>query len=152
MAAGDVVFFDQWLVDAQKSLHDMDSDVLKLGIITTAATPAATSSDPRWGSDGTINYSTSEVTAGGNYPSGGPALSNNSVTLSGGAAVFDADDLSIDQNLSNPTNARWGIGYNDTDTGKRCCFYVDFGSDSDLRAKAFNLTWDAGGISSMNQS
>lgn len=152
MASGDITFTDQWLVDVQEKLHDMEADVIKLGLITSATTPAATTADPRWGAGGTTDWSTSEVTPGGNYSAGGPTIANNSVTLSGGAGVFDGDDISITQDASNPTNARWGIIYNDTDAGKRALGFLDLGSDRDLSAGNFTVTWNASGISSMNQA
>lgn len=152
MAAGDVFFFDQWLVDVQEKLHDLENDSVKVALITSAATPAVTDADPRWGAGGTTNFSSSQVTPGGNYTTGGIAASAPSVTLTGGAAVFDAGDISVAQHASNPTNARWGIIYNDTATGKNCIGYVDLGATIDLSAGAFSITWNASGISSMNQA
>ena len=152
MAAGDVIVFDQFLVDVQEKIHDLETDSIKVALITSAVTPAATDADPRWGAGGTTNFSTSQVTPGGNYTTGGSAAATPSVTLSGGAAVFDAGDISIAQHASNPTNARWGILYNDTAAGKQCIGYVDLGTTIDLSAGAFSITWNASGITSMNQA
>lgn len=152
MAAGDVVFTDQFMVDVQEGLHDLENDNIKVGLVTSSTTPTATTADPRWGAGGTTDWSTNEVSAGGNYASGGPSAANPAVTLSGGAGVFDADDISITQHASNPTNARWGIIYNDTDTGKRVLGYVDLGADIDLSAGDFSITWNASGIMSMDQA
>ena len=152
MAAGDIFFFDQFLVDVQEGLHDLENDSIKVGLITNAVTPAVTDTDPRWGAGGTTNFSTNQVTPGGNYATGGPAAANPSVTLSGGAGVFDADDISITQNASNPTNARWGIIYNDTATGKNAIGYLDLGAVVDLSAGDFSIAWNASGISSLNQA
>jgi hypothetical protein len=152
MAAGDIVFFDQFCVDVQEGLHDLENDTIRVGLITAVVTPSATTTDPRWGSGGSTNLSSNQVTPGGNYSSGGPTIGNNSVTLTGGAGVFDGDDISIAQNASNPTNARWGIIYNDTDTGKRAIGFVDLGAAIDLSAGAFAITWNASGISSLNQA
>lgn len=152
MAAGDIVFFDQWLVDVQEAIHNMETDTIKLGLITSAVTPAATTTDPRWGAGGTTNFSTNQVTPGGNYSTGGPTIANNSVTLSGGAGVFDGDDISVTQHASNPTNARWGIIYSDTAAGKNCIGYLDLGTTIDLSAGDFSVAWNASGISSMNQA
>lgn len=151
MAAGDIVYFDQWCADVQKALHDMETGTFKLGLITSAVTPSATTADPRWGAGGTTNFATNQVTPGGNYADGGPTIGNPTVSLSGGAGVFDADDVSITQHASNPTNARWGIIYN-TATGNRCVGYVDLGAAVDLSAGAFSVTWNASGISSLNQA
>jgi hypothetical protein len=152
MASGDVVFFDQWLVDVQEGVHNMETNTINLGLIDSTQTPAATATDPRWGAGGTVNYSTDEVTPGGNYSTGGAAIANPSVTLTAGAGVFDGDDISILQNASNPTNARWGIIYNDTAAGKNCIGYVDLGAVVDLSAGDFSVTWNASGISSMDQA
>lgn len=152
MAAGDVVFFDQFLVDVQEGIHNLETDVIKSGFTIGTTTPSATTADPRWGAGGTTNFSTEEVTAGGNYAAGGPTIANPTVTLTGGAAVFDGDDISITQHASNPTNARWEIIYNDTATGKNAIGYVDLGSSTDLSAGDFSTAWNASGISSMNQA
>ncbi len=152
MAAGDIVAFDQFLVDVQEKLHDLETDTFKVGLITSAVTPSATTADPRWGAGGTTNFSSNQVTPGGNYSTGGPTIANNAVSLSGGAAVFDGDDISITQNASNPTNARWGIIYNDTDAGKRATHYIDLGTTIDLSSGNFTITWNASGIHSLNQA
>lgn len=151
-AIGDVTWFDQACVDVLEKLHDLETDTIKLGLITNAVTPAATDADPRWGAGGTTNFASSQVTPGGNYASGGPAIANNSVTLTSGLAMFDGDDVTIAQNASNPTNARWAIGYNDTDAGKRALFFVDLGSVFDLTTGPLVFTWNANGIARLNQA
>jgi hypothetical protein len=152
MPAGDIIFFDQWLHDVQEEVHNMETDTFKLGLVTSGVTPAATTSNPCWGAGGSTNLSSSQVTPGGNYASGGPTMANPTMTLTGGAAVWDADDVSIAQHASNPTNARWGIIYNDTATNKNAVGYLDLGAAIDLTAGAFSAAWNASGISSMNQA
>lgn len=146
MAQGDVVFFDQALLDLGKKLHDLSADTIKLGLITSVVTPAATTADPRWGAGGSTNLSTNEVTAGGNYAAGGPSLATVTWTLTGGLAMLDAADLTVTQHASNPTNARWGILYNSTDVGKRAIGYVDLGSAFDMTTGDLVFTWNANGI------
>lgn len=152
MAAGDVVVFDQFLVDVQEGLHDLENDTIKLGLVTASVTPAANTPDPRWGSGGSTNLSTNQVTPGGNYASGGPTIANPTVTLSGGAGVFDGGDITINQNASNPTNARWAPIYNDTDAGKRAIGFLDLGAATDLSAGDFVVSWNVSGIHSFNQA
>jgi hypothetical protein len=149
MAAGDVVFFNQWKVDVQEAVHNQETDSIRVGLITGAVTPTAATSDPRWGPGGGTNFSSNEVTPGGNYSAGGPSAANPTVSLSGNSGNFDADDMSIAQDGANPTNGRWGIIYNDTDPGKRCIGFVDLGSDVDLSAGPFSITWNASGISNL---
>ena len=152
MAAGDFLVFDQFLVDVQEGLHDLENDTIKLGLVTASVTPAVTTSDGRWGAGGSTNFTTNQVTPGGNYSSGGPTVANPTVTLTGGAAVFDGGDITINQNGSNPTNARWGILYNDTDAGKRAIGYLDLGAATDLTSGDFVVSWSASGIHSFNQA
>lgn len=152
MAAGDVVWFDQALVDAWNKVHNLSSDTIKVGLITTSTTPSATTSNPCWGAGGSTNMSTNEVTAGGNYSAGGVTLTTVTSTLSSGKHKFDADDVAITQHASNPTNARWAIIYNDTATNKNCLGYVDLGSDINLSLGNFSITWNASGISTTDQA
>lgn len=149
MAQGDIIVFDQALVDLAEALHDCETGSFRLGLITGAVTPAATDSDPRFGSGGGTNYATNECAAGGNYSAGGPTLANPTVTLTGGLAMFDADDLTIAQSAGNPTNARWGICYN-TATGNRALFAVDLGSTFDMTTGPLQFIWNANGIFRIN--
>lgn len=130
MAAGDIhiqaKFVSNMTITGLASLWA--SDVIKFGIINSTTTPAITDSDPRWGAGGSQNYSTNEVTAGGNYSAGGITVSGCTSTLSGAVTSLNATSpISIAANASNPTNARWGIFYDSTDAGKRVFGYYDFG-------------------------
>lgn len=149
MARGDIVWFEQSYVDLLEGVHNLETDTFKLGLVDSTLTPVATTADPRWGAGGSTNLSTNEVTAGGNYSANGPTVANPTVTLSSNQGVFDADDVSIAQNGSNPTNARWGIFYNDTASGKQALFALDLGSDTDLSAGAFDVAWNASGIATL---
>jgi len=146
MAAGDIVIFNEFKEDVGQKIHNLSSDTFKLGLVTNAVTPAATTSDPRWGAGGSTNLSSSQVTPGGNYSSGGPTLASSTWSETSGTATFDAADVSIAQNASNPNNARWGIIYNDTSAGKEAVAFVDLGGVTDLTAGAFSITWNASGI------
>lgn len=149
MAAGDVTWFYQAKVDLGLKIHNLDTDTIKLGLITSAVTPTETDAAPHWGGTGTTNFATNQVTPGGNYASGGPDIS---ATYAGASpnAKFDATDVSIAQDASNPTNARWGIIYNDTDTNKRALAFVDLGSARDLTTGAFSIAWNASGIATLS--
>ncbi len=142
MATGDVTFFHQFKLDTGNKIHDLDGDTYKVGLITSAVTPAAGDAAPHWGGTGTTNYSTNQVTPGGNYATGGPALTTISWTNASGTVSFKADKVSIAQHASNPTNARWGIIYNSTDANKRAVAFVDLGSARDLTAGLFELKWN----------
>lgn len=151
MAQGDVVFFDQFLVDVLEKVHNLETDTFKLGLTTGATTPSATTTDPRWGAGGTTNFAAEEVTPGGNYAAGGPTIANPAVTLTGGLAMFDGDDVTIAQNAANPTNATQAIIYNDTAAGKNAVGFVDIGGAFDMTTGPLSFVWNANGIGRLNQ-
>lgn len=104
------------------------SDVIKMGMITTATTPGVSDSDPRWGAGGAQDYSLSEVTPGGGYAAGGLTLAGCTSTLSGTNVFLNATSpVLIAANAGNPNNAAWGILYDSTDAGKHVFGFVDFG-------------------------
>ena len=152
MAQGDVTFFDQFLADALEGEHNLETDTIQLALITSAVTPAATTADPRWGAGGSTNFSTNEVTPGGNYAARGAAVANPAVVLTGGLAEFDGDNVSWLQNASNPTNARWGILFNETNAGDRCIGFVDLGSAFDMTTGDLQVNWNANGIGRLDQA
>lgn len=148
MAAGDVVVFNQFLQDVGRAVHQLETDTIRFGLITSVTTPTAATADPRWGAGGGTNFDTNEVTAGGNYAAeGGDIAATYSQTA--GTATFDGTDISIAQHAANPTNARWGIIYNDTAVGNQCIAFLDLGSVIDLSTGSFTVTWNASGIFTM---
>lgn len=143
MAAGDIVFFHQFKVDLGNKLHDLDTDVWKVGLTTATVTPTAADAGPHWGGTGTTNYATNQVTPGGNYATGGPSLTSLAYTNSAGTVSWNAAKVAIAQNASNPTNARWGIIYNSTDANKRAAAYIDLGSARDLTTGLFEIRFNS---------
>ena len=130
-------------------VHDLSADTLKMGIVTNATVPASTTADPRWGAGGTTNFSTNEVTPGGNYITAGPTVGDGTPdawTRSTGTCTLDLEDVSITQNGSNPTGAYWGIIYNSTSTGKECIGFIELATAADLSAGDFTITWNASGL------
>ena len=109
------------------------SDTIKMAIVTNTSPPAITDSDPRWGSGGSQNYSTNEVTPGGNYSAGGVTLTSPTSTLSGAVTSLNATSpITIAANASNPTGAYWAVFYDSTDAGKHVFGYMDLGGPLSL--------------------
>lgn len=156
MAQGDYTLFQEWLVpmledDSNGQRIDLEGDVYKIGLIKSAANggddPAAADAAPAW-SGGTTNYGTSEVTAGGNYSAGGATISGPTGSEAAGTYTWDDDGSNVSwaQNASNPTNARWGIVYNDTLTIKHAIGFIDLGSDFDMTTGPLTINIAAGGL------
>lgn len=141
MAAGDITLFRQFLLDLGTKKHDLSADTIKLGLVTASTVPSATTADPRWGSGGTTNFATNAVATATAYT--GPltlssvtwTLVSNVPTLRGTAAQIAAD-------ASGFTNARYGIIYNDTDTGKRAIGFVDLGATVSIAAAAYTVDFN----------
>lgn len=143
--AGEVTVFNaakEWIGDGT---IDLDTHTFKFALITSSLTPDATTAAPCWGAGGSTNLSSYQVTPGGNYTTGGSALSTVTWAESGGTVTFDSDDVSIAQNASNPTNARWAVVYSDTATNKNALLFVDLGGTTDLSAGGFSYTVSASG-------
>ena len=143
MAAGGVTIFHQAKVDFGNKVFDFDSDTFKLGLVTSSVTPAATDAGPHFGGTGTTNYASNEVSAGGNYSAGGITLANLSFSNSGGTVSWKADKASLAYNASNPTNARWGIIYDNTDANKRAVGFIDLGEVLDLSKGPFEWRFNS---------
>lgn len=125
------------------------SDTIKMAIITNAQTPAITDSDPRWGAGGTQNYSTAEVTPGGNYSAGGITLAGTTSTLAGAIVSLNCTSpISLASNVANPTGAFWGIFYDSTDAGKHVFGFIDLGGSLSL---VNGLQINVNGVSSGTQ-
>jgi hypothetical protein len=54
--------------------------------------------------------------------------------------------VDIEQNGSNPTDARWAIVYNETASNNEAIAFLDLGTNIDLSAGDFSITWSANGI------
>ena len=152
MATGDVILFDQFLVDMGNGVHNLSSDTIKMAYVGNSVTPATTTSDPRWGAGGSTNLSSDEK-SGGNFTSGGVTLANFACTLSSGKAKLDYDDPSqVATNASNPTGIYHAIIYNDTASGKNAIAAIDLGGPIDATASAVQVTPNASGLATGDQA
>ena len=141
MAAGDISVFDEakaYMIDGGWEA----ADTIKLALLTATTAPTDADTTPALG-----DYT--QVTAGGNYVAGGETLDTlgNMVTEASGTMTFDDTGASVtwSQNGSNPTDARYGLIYNDTQADQAIA-WIDLGSTIDLSAGDLTITWNASGI------
>lgn len=145
MAQGDITFFNEFLEDEGLKIHNLNTDTIKVALTDGGTTPTASTADPRWGAGGTTDFSAEEVTPGGNYTTGGEDVTNT-FSESGGTGTLGATDVSWTANASNPTDATWGIIYNDTSSGKEAIAFVDLGGAFDMTSGDLTIAWGSSAI------
>jgi hypothetical protein len=141
MAVGDIRWFAQALLDLGLKRHDLSADVLKLGLINGTSAPVVGDVLPHFGGAGTMNMATNQVKAGTSYASGGPALTGVSWSLVSSVPTLRAAKVTIAQDATGFTDARWGVIYNSTDASKRAIGYIDLGADRSIVAGSLTLDW-----------
>ena len=141
-AAGDISWFDQGLYRLLRAeLGGLHSATLKCALITSAATPAKTTADPRWGSGGTTNFSTNQVATGGTSYTGPITLAGQSVAVVTPNVLFRANIITLPQDASGFTNARWAILYEDG-ASKYAFAFLDLGSDRSIVSGQLQIDWN----------
>src|SRR5512135_3443068 len=96
--AGEIKWFSGALLELGKGTHNLASNTLKVGLVTSAVTPAISDTDPRWAAGGSVNFSTNQVSpVGGNYATGGPSLASVTWTNVSNVPTLRATDVSIAQ-------------------------------------------------------
>jgi len=143
MATVNVSVFNQFRADLGNKVHDLDTDVIKLALVTSAVVPAVGSVLPTFGGSGTTDFSTNECTPGGNYPAGGVTLGSVDLVMSGSTVTWRAAKVLIAANGANPTNARHAIIYNSTEVNKRCIAFIDLLSVRNLTVYPLEIRFDS---------
>ena len=145
MATGTIKWFAQGLKDLGDKIHDLSSDTLKLGIVTTATVPTLSTAAPHWGGTGTTNFATNQVSTGGTQYTGPKTLSSVTWTLVSNVPTLRATDIAMTIDASGFTTGAYGIIYNDTDANKRALGFVELSSGGTLSLVAGGVTIDWGG-------
>ena len=146
MATGDVKWFQQWVLDLGNKIHNLASDALQLGIVTTATVPSMSTAGPHWGGTGTTNFATNQVGTGGGY-TGPITLASVTWTNVSGVLTLRATDVVIPQNASGFTNGAYGIIFNNTDANKRAIAYVELSAagTSSIVSGSLTIDWQGAG-------
>lgn len=154
MAAGDWKWFAQGLHDIGNKVIDLDTDVLKFGLVTNALVPTVTLAAPCWGAGGTNNMSTNQIATATSY-TGPVTLGSVTWTKDATGAVLDfADAAVIAQDAGGATNIAYRILYSDTAANKQCIGYQELSTTGaiSLAAGSLTLTENASGVLRMTQS
>lgn len=114
--------------------HDLDTDVIKLALYTSAATLSAA----------TTAYTTSDEVVGTGYTAGGNTLAGATVSLSGTTAYVDFTDTTW---TTATITARGALIYNSSKSDKAIAV-LDFGADKTSTAGSFTVQFPANDSSS----
>lgn len=145
MATGTMKWFAQGLLDLGNKTHNLSSDTLKLGIVTTAAPPTLSTPAPHWDGTGTTNFATNQVSTGGTQYTGPKTLASVTWTLVSNVPTLRAADIAMTIDASGFSNGAYGIIYNDTDANKRALGFVELSAAGTLSLVAGGVTIDWGG-------
>ena len=138
------VIFNSFKRDIMNGSLDLDTDTIKVMLVTSAYTP-----------DQDAHTKRSDVTneaSGAGYSSGGAALANKAVSADNtdNEGVFDADDVTWG---SSTITARGAVLYKSrggASSADELICYIDFGADKASSAGNFTVTWNAEGILNLN--
>ncbi len=114
--------------------HDLDTDVIKIALYTSAATLSAA----------TTAYTTSDEVVGTGYTAGGNTLAGATVSLSGTTAYVDFSDTTW---TTATITARGALIYNSSKSNKAIAV-LDFGADKTSTAGSFTVQFPANDSSS----
>lgn len=134
------VIYTSFKRDIQNGSIDLDTDTLKVMLVTSSYTPSAAHAKR--------SDITNEVSGTG-YTAGGATLAGKTVTNVATAGVFDADDVSWP---ASSITARGAVIYKSrggaASADELICF-LDFTTDRTSSSGAFNLNFNASGIISL---
>lgn len=147
MARGDILTFEEFVLQIGTESHNFSSDTLKLGIVDNTITPTIGDTTPTWG-----DYSANEVGTGGGYVAGGITLTSVTFTETGGVATLDAANISLVQDASGFTDAYWGIIYNDTNATDMAISFLEFAGPVSEVAGPIAINWSASGIATITRT
>ena len=139
--SGTMNSYDSFSVASMDGTIDLDSDVLKVALFTSAYVPAATQA--------AYAGLSGEVANGSGYLTGGQALAGVTFTQTGGVAWLRAND-SIWAVTGGSVTCRYYVIYSETATGNDliCWGLIDDGNSDVTIIDSFGLTlgWNASGI------
>ena len=140
------LIYNSFLRDIQNGSIDLDTDTIKLMLVTSAYTPNIDTHTKR-------SDVTNEVVGVG-YTSGGVTLAGKTVTQNNtnNTGVFDADNITIP---ASTITARAGVLYKSRGglaSADELIGYLDWGSDIVSTAGDFNITFNAAGILTLEQA
>lgn len=132
MASAVCTSFKQELLGAT---HDLDTDVIKLALYSSAASLSAA----------TTAYSATNEVTGTGYSAGGYTVSGGTLGTSSTTAYVDFTDVT---SSSTTVTFRYGLLYNSSKSNK-AIGVLDFSSDQTVTAGTLTIQWPAPGTTAI---
>lgn len=143
MAKGDLTIFEEFANDLGLSKYNLNTDTLKLMLISTAAASVAASTATPTYSD----FSGAEMASGNGYTTGGATVASTSYVEASGVGTLDGNNVTWSQNASGFTTARTAILYDFTHASSVAICKVDLGSTNvSLQDGDVSVNWSSSGI------
>lgn len=139
MATGSAIVFNEYTLDANKGVHVLGTNTLKLVIVNNTAPPAVDDATPRYS-----DYSANEVSNAGGYPTGGITLTTVVYAMVADVATLTADDVGLLIDASGFVDGYWGILINDSATNKEAIGFWDLGGPVSEQAGPIDLEFPSG--------
>lgn len=139
MPRGSAILFNEYQLDAGKGVHVLGTNTLKIVIVNNTSPPAVDDVSPRYS-----DYSANEVSAAGNYVTGGITLTTVVYAMISDVATLTADDMEILMHASGFQDGYWAILINDSATNKEAIGFWDMGGPVDEQAGPVTLEFPAG--------
>lgn len=139
MAKGDVIVFQDGMLEMGKGTFDILNDTWKCGIVDNTITPVANLATPNWS-----DFSANEVATTGNYTSGGETLTTVTWTTVAGIPTMTADDVVVLEHASGFDDGYWAIIFSST-AGNAALYAIDLGGPENEQAGDVSIEF-AGGV------
>jgi L-asparagine transporter-like permease len=134
---------------AQKHFASADinwaSDTIKVALLTSTYTPNQDTHE-------FFSDLTNELSASGNYSSGGASLAGKAVSYTAGTNTEALTATNLTLSALTPSAAfRYAVVYKSTGTGwtSQLICYINFGADQNPGGSDFTLSWAATGVLNM---
>lgn len=122
MATGDITIFEEFIRDIGTEVHQLNTDVLKFGIVTVA--PLAADTTPTW-----TDYVGNQISTGGTSYTGPQTIANTAYTEVNGTGTLVGDSFTIAQDASGQgSTSAWGVVYNETALNDEAICFFELGT------------------------
>ena len=154
MAIGTITLFDQFLADVGLAQFNLDTDVIKVGLITNTVIPTAADAYPNWGGalvlTTGVDYSVNEIVPATSYVAGGTDIAATYSEAAGVATLDATTNPTWAQDAGGAANIYYGVIYDSTNAAGRAIGFIELGGPLSLIVGPITITWNAAGLATFS--